>query len=87
MCSAVGQDLVSTRTAQRWFNHFKNGDLELDDIPRSGRPMEVNVDFLKHLIEQNPRSTLRYLAEQLEYSHGTVEKHLKGLVKTQKYGV
>ena len=61
-------------TAQRWFNHFKNGDLELDDLPRSGRPMEVDMDFLKQLIEEDPRLTLRCLAEQLGCSHTTVEK-------------
>ncbi|CAF1511105.1 unnamed protein product [Adineta ricciae] len=83
----MDQSLVSTRTAQRWFNHLKNGDLELDDLPRSGRLMELDMDLLKQLIEEDPRSTLRGLAEQLECSHTTVEKHLKELGKTWKYGV
>ena len=87
ICSTMGQGLVSTRTAQRWFNQFKNGDLELDDVPRSDRSMELDVDFLKQLIEQDPRSTLRCLAEQLGCSHTTVEKHLNELRKTWKYGV
>ncbi|CAF1069633.1 unnamed protein product [Adineta ricciae] len=39
----MGQSLVSTRTAQRWFNHFKNGDLELDDLPRSGKTWKYGV--------------------------------------------
>ena len=47
ICSTMGKDLLSARTAQRWFNRFENGDLELDDLPRSGRPMELDVDFLK----------------------------------------
>jgi histone-lysine N-methyltransferase SETMAR len=87
ICATMGQGLVSTRTAQRWFNHFKNGDLELDDLPRSGIPMEVDMDFLKQLIEEDPRLTLRCLAEQLGCSHTTVEKHLNELGKTWKYGV
>ena len=87
ICGTMGQGLVSTRTAQRWFNHFKNGDLELDDLPRSGRPMEVDMDFLKQLIEEDPRLTLRCLVEQLGCSHTTVEKHLNELGKTWKYGL
>ncbi len=77
-----GEDVLSTRTAQHWFNRFKNGNLELDDLPRSGRPLEVDVDLLKQLIEQDPRLTLRCLAEQLGCSYVAVEKHLNELGKT-----
>ena len=59
----MGEDVLSIRTAQSWFNRFKNGNFELDDLPRSGRPMELDVDLLKQLIEEDPRLTLRCLAE------------------------
>ena len=65
----VGEDVLSIRTAQHWFNRFKNGSLELDDLPRPGRPLEVDVDHLKQLIEHDPRLTSRCLAEQLGCSH------------------
>ena len=87
ICSTMGEDVLSIRTAQHWFNRFKNGNLELDDLPRSGRPLEVDVDTLKQLIEQDPRLTSRCLAEQLGCSHTTVEKHLNELGKTWRYGV
>jgi transposase len=87
ICSTMGEDVLSTRTAQRWFNHFKNGNFVLDDLPRSGRPMELDVDLLKQLIEEDPRLTFRCLAEQLGCSHTAVEKHLNELGKTWKYGV
>lgn len=61
---------------------FKNDDLELDDFPQSVRPMELDVDILKQLIEEHPRLTLRYLAEKLECSRTTMEKYLNELVKT-----
>jgi hypothetical protein len=51
ICSTMGEDVLSTRTAQHWFNRFKNGNFELDDLPRSSRPIELNVDLLKQLIE------------------------------------
>ncbi len=44
-------------------------------------------DFLKQLIEEDPRLTTRCLAEQLGCSHTTVEKHLKELGKTWKHEV
>jgi hypothetical protein len=83
----MGKDILSIRTAQHWFNRFKNGNFELDDLPRSGRPLELDVDLLTQLIEEDPRLTRRCLAEQLECSHTAVEKHLNELGKTWKYGV
>jgi predicted transcriptional regulator len=47
--------------------------------------MELDVDLLKQLIEEDPRLTLRCLAEQLGCSHTAVEKHLNELGKTWKY--
>jgi [histone H3]-lysine36 N-dimethyltransferase SETMAR len=87
ICSTMGGDVLSIRMAQHWFNRFKNGNLELDDLPRPGRPLEVDVDLLQQLIEQDPRLTSRCLAEQLGCSHTAVEKHLHGLGKTWRYGV
>ena len=87
ICSTMGKDILSTRTAQHWFKRFKNGNLKLDDLPRSGRPLEVNTDRLEQLIEEDPRLTLRCLAEHLGCSYVAMEKHLSELGKTWKYGV
>ena len=62
ICSTVGEGVLSIRTAQHWFNHFKSDSFELDDLPRSGRPLKLDVDLLRQLIE-DPRLTLRWLAE------------------------
>ena len=87
ICSTMGEDVLSIRTAQHWFNGFNNDNLELDNLPRPGRPLEVDEDRLKQLIEQDPRLTSRCLAEQLGCSHAAVEKHLNELGKTWRYGV
>lgn len=78
---------LSIRTAQHWFNRFKNDNFELDDLPRVGRPLEVYMDVLKQLIEEDPRLTARCLAERVGCSHTTVETLLGELDKTWKYGV
>ena len=73
---------LSIRTAQRWFHRFKNGNFELDDLPHSGRPIEVDMDVLQQLIEEDPRLTTWCLAERLACSHTTVETHVSELDKT-----
>ncbi|CAF1931447.1 unnamed protein product [Rotaria magnacalcarata] len=83
----MGMDALSIRTAQHWFNRFKNDNFELDDLPRAERPLEVDIDVLKQLIEEDPRLTTGCLAERLGYSHTTVETHLCELGKMWKYGV
>ena len=87
ICSTMGGDVLSIRMAQHWFNRFKNGNLELDDLPRPGRPLEVDVDLLKQLIEQDPRLTSRCLGERLGCFHTAVEKYLNELGKAWRYGV
>lgn len=87
ICSMMSEDVLSIRTAQHWFNRFKNGNLELDDLPSSARPLEVGVDILKQLIEEDPRLTSRCSAEPLGCSCIAVKKHLNKLDKTWMYGV
>ena len=87
ICSTMGEDILSIRTAQHWFNRFKTGNFNLNDSRHSGRPVEVDVDVLKQLIEEDPRLTTRCLAERLGCSHTTVETHLNELGKAWKYGV
>ena len=55
----MGEDLLSICTAQHWFNRFKNGNLELDDLPRSVRPLELHLELLEQLIEEDSRLTSR----------------------------
>ena len=59
ICSTMGKDVLSIRTAQYRFNRFQNGNFDIDDLPRSGRPPEVDTDLLKQLIEEDPRLTTR----------------------------
>ena len=87
ICSTIGRVVFSICTVQYWFNRFKNGNLELDDLLRYGRVLEVDLDVLKQLVEEDPRLTTRCLSDRLKCVHATVETHLKELGKTWKYGV
>ncbi|CAF5017028.1 unnamed protein product, partial [Rotaria socialis] len=57
ICSTMSKDALFIRTAQHWFNWFKNDNFELDDLPRVGRPLEVDMDVLKQLAEEDSRLT------------------------------
>ncbi len=81
ICNTMGEDVLSARSGQLWFKRFKKGNYELDDLPRSGRPLEVDLNQLSHLIEEDPRLTTRCLAEQLGCSHVAVGKNLDELTR------
>ena len=83
----MGNGVTNDRTAQHWFARFKEGDFNLDDLPRSGRPVEFDLDLLKQIIEEDPRVTTRQLAEQFKCHHSTIADYLHDLGKTWKYGV
>ena len=87
ICTTMGGEVISYDTAKHWFKRFKEGNFELDDAPHPKRLPEANLEILKQLIEEEPRSTVRCLAERVGCSHTAVEKYLHDLGKTWKYGV
>ena len=71
-----GEGAVTDRTCQNWFAKFHAGNFLLDDVPQSGRPLEVDRDQIKTLTENNQRSTTREIANILR-----IPKSMKSLVK------
>jgi len=56
--SAVyGEDAVSERVCQNWFAKFRAGDTTCEDYERSSRPLVIDDDQIKSLIESNPHYT------------------------------
>ena len=50
ICAVYGEGAVTDRTCQKWFAKFRAGDFSLDDVPRSGGPVEVESDQIETLI-------------------------------------
>ena len=72
-----GEDVLTERQCQNWFAKFRSGNFDVEDAPRSGRPVEADEDTIKALIDANRRITTREIAERLNLSNSTVHDHLK----------
>jgi transposase len=86
ICAALGEGAVADRTCRDWFKRFREGDLSLEDQPRSGRPLDSNVERLTALIEDNPRLTTRDLSAMLGCNQSTIDYHLHQMGKVYKLG-
>ena len=86
-CAVYGKGAVSDRTCQKWFTKFRAGEFSLDNAPRSGRPVEVDSDQIKTLIENKQRYTMREIANILKIPKSSVENHLLHLGYVNRFDV
>ena len=68
ICAANGEGAVPDATCQRWFVRFQAGDFSLANAPWSGRPVEVDSDQTKTVIENNQHYTIQEIADILKIS-------------------
>ena len=68
ICAVYGEGAVTDGMCQKWFVKFCAGDFSLDDAPWSGRPVEVDRDQTKKLIENNKHCTMLEIANILKIS-------------------
>ena len=76
LCSVYGEDALTKRTWQKWFNKFRSGNLCVEESRRSGRPTKIDTDKIKALVDENPHSATRNIASELQISHPTVLRHI-----------
>lgn len=86
LVEVFGQDAPSHMTITRWYHRFREGDFSLEDQQKSGRPVEVDLDALREMVEEDPRATTRELAAALGTSNFTIDRGLHLLGKVQKFG-
>ncbi|KAK6059591.1 hypothetical protein COOONC_02778 [Cooperia oncophora] len=77
LCAVYGDEALKERQCQNWFAKFRSEE-------RSGRPVEVDDDLIKAIIDSDRHSTTREIAEKLHVSHTCIENHLKQLGYVQK---
>ena len=50
ICRVYGENVITRQTAANWFRWFRDGNFDVKDAYRSGRPIVKNVDeILKKL--------------------------------------
>ena len=86
ICHVKGKDAVSTATACRWFERFRNKDYSLEDEQRSGRPSEIDLSELKQVIESDPNLSQREVASKLGCTQRTIKYQFKQLRLVSKLG-
>ena len=85
VCNDVfGPGTANEYTVQQWFKRVCKGDESLEDEEHSGRPSEVDNDQLRAVIEADPLTTTREIAQELRVDHSMIIWRLKqiGKVKT-----
>ena len=86
ICAVYGEDAIAERTAWDWLSRFKHNNFDLNDVPRSRRPVEMDEDQLKDLLKEDGRQTCRELAEKINCNFATISRHLQSMGFAQKLG-
>ena len=81
---AWSKKTTTEHTVRRWFQRFQNGDLSLEEASGRCCGASVDNDHLRTIVESNPRTTVRELADIFGASISTVSVHLKQIGKVKK---
>ncbi|GBP56830.1 Protein-L-isoaspartate O-methyltransferase domain-containing protein 1 [Eumeta japonica] len=83
---AYNEAALSERTCCEWFQKFKNGDFNVEDKDRSGRPKINEYAELEELLKENLSQTQKELALTLEVTQQAVLHRLKllGMIHKQE---
>ena len=71
-------------TVQWWFKKFYKGNKSLEDEEHSGRPLEVDNNQLRAIVEGDPLTVTQEVAEEFNVYHSMVIQHLKQIGKVKK---
>lgn len=86
ICATYGDSVIDDSTCRRWFRKFTNGDFNLNDKPRSGRPSTISDEKLEELLNQDSAQTQQELAKKLNVTQQAISERLHALGKIQKEG-
>lgn len=72
---AYGDSAMSQTQVYYWYKEFKEGRLEVEDLPHDRRPQsscsEENIEKVKEMVLENRRVTVREIAEDINISVGS----------------
>ena len=62
LIEAYGEAALSERSCREWFQKFKNGEFDVDDKERSGRPKVYEDAEMEALLDEDSCQTQEALA-------------------------
>ncbi|OPJ89986.1 hypothetical protein AV530_006186 [Patagioenas fasciata monilis] len=80
---AFGPGTARECTVQWWFKKFHKGDKSLEDEEHSSRPFKVDNKQLRTIMEADPVTITREVAEELNVDHSMVVRHMKQIGKVK----
>lgn len=83
---AYGNDAVSIRTCQEWFQRFKSGDFNVNDKEHGKPPKNFEDEELQALLDEDATQTQEQLAISLNVTQKTLSVRLHAMGKIQKEG-
>lgn len=81
-----GEHALAEPTCREWFRHFKNGDYNIEDKERPGRPKKFEDSELEALLDEDPCQTLEELSASLNVGVTTVWDRIQKMGIIQKHG-
>lgn len=87
LVDAYGEYAPSTTMCKDWFKRFRNGDFDVEDKLRSGRPKRFEDCDLKALIDADPSQSRAQLAATLGMCKSMISTRLDAMGVVCKDGV
>ncbi|KAM0729388.1 Mariner Mos1 transposase [Formica fusca] len=86
LVEAYGEAALSERSCREWFQKFKNGEFDIEDKERSGKPKVYEDAESEALLDQDSCQTQEELALRLGVTQQAISHRLKSLGLIQKQG-
>jgi hypothetical protein len=88
LATALGPNAPSYATVTRWARRFREGREDVNDDPRSGRPVseliDENIELVRQVIMNDPHSTYDDIIAETSFSRGTIERIIHNCLKLKK---
>ncbi|CAF4420278.1 unnamed protein product, partial [Rotaria sp. Silwood2] len=88
LATASGSKAPSYPTVAEWAKRFREGREDVNDDPRSGRPVfeltDENIELVREVINHDPHSTYDDIIAETFLSHGTIERIIHDCLKMKK---
>ncbi|GFW63286.1 histone-lysine N-methyltransferase SETMAR [Trichonephila clavipes] len=76
LTDVYGEGVLTVRQCQNWFAKFGSGNFEVEDAPRSVRPVEADKDAIKALVDANRRITTQInLCRRIDVCNSLFKRH------------